>query len=163
MAQSHITRVRCLCLSYHRDMARGWESKSVEEQQSAADLTASGALLDAAKRNVLERAKRARQKQELDLQRERISPSVRRVRCAGPHWKQPWPTSNPAWLFSPKPARQRRDDFSAVLPTAQFLSLSARESSPFEQVERTARPAHRVRNDSFSWDVPDRLRIKNEA
>ena len=51
-------------------MARGWESKSVEEQQSSQ--TASGALLDAAKRNGLEQAKRARQKQELDLQRERI-------------------------------------------------------------------------------------------
>jgi hypothetical protein len=53
-------------------MARGWESKSVEEQQSAADLTASGAVIDAAKRNGLERAKIDRQKQELDLQRERI-------------------------------------------------------------------------------------------
>ncbi len=53
-------------------MARGWESKSVEEQQSAADLTASGAVIDAAKRNGLERAKIERQKQELDLQRERI-------------------------------------------------------------------------------------------
>jgi hypothetical protein len=53
-------------------MARGWESKSVEEQQSAADLTASGAAVDAAKRNVVERAKRERQRQELDLQRERI-------------------------------------------------------------------------------------------
>jgi hypothetical protein len=53
-------------------MARGWESKSVEEQQSAADLTASGAVIDAAKRNGLERAKIERQKQELGLQRERI-------------------------------------------------------------------------------------------
>jgi hypothetical protein len=53
-------------------MARGWESKSVEEQQSAADLTASGALVDAAKRKVLERAKVERQRQELELQRERI-------------------------------------------------------------------------------------------
>jgi hypothetical protein len=59
-------------LSYHRRMARGWESKSVEEQQSAADLSASGAAVDAAKRNVVERAKRERQKQELDLQRERV-------------------------------------------------------------------------------------------
>ena len=49
-------------------MARGWESKSVEEQQSSANLTAG----DAARRNGLERAKRERQKQELDLQRERI-------------------------------------------------------------------------------------------
>jgi hypothetical protein len=59
-------------MSYHKGMARGWESKSVEEQQSAADLTASGALVDAAKRSSLEKAKRERQKQELDLQRERI-------------------------------------------------------------------------------------------
>ena len=54
-------------------MARGWESKSVEEQQqSAADLNASGVVIDAAKQKGLERAKRERQKQELDLQRERI-------------------------------------------------------------------------------------------
>jgi hypothetical protein len=59
-------------MSYHKGMARGWESKSVEEQQSAADLTASGVLVDAAKRSSLEKAKRERQKQELDLQRERI-------------------------------------------------------------------------------------------
>jgi hypothetical protein len=59
-------------MSYHRVMARGWESKSVEEQQSAADLTASVALIDAAKKNVLERARVERQRQELDLQRERI-------------------------------------------------------------------------------------------
>jgi hypothetical protein len=59
-------------MSYHRVMARGWESKSVEEQQSAADATASGALVEAAKKNVLERAKIERQRQELDLQRERI-------------------------------------------------------------------------------------------
>ena len=59
-------------MTYHRDMARGWESKSVEEQQSSADLNASGAVLDAAKRNGLEQAKRERQRQELELQRERI-------------------------------------------------------------------------------------------
>jgi hypothetical protein len=53
-------------------MARGWESKSVEEQQSAENLTASGALIDAAKKNVLEQARIERQRQELDLQRERI-------------------------------------------------------------------------------------------
>ena len=54
-------------------MARGWESKSVEEQQqSAADLNAAGVVIDAAKQKGLERAKRERQKQELDLQRERI-------------------------------------------------------------------------------------------
>ena len=59
-------------MSYHTDMARGWESKSVEEQQSSEELTASGAAVDAAKRNVLQRAKIERQRQELDLQRERI-------------------------------------------------------------------------------------------
>jgi hypothetical protein len=59
-------------MTYHREMARGWESKSVEEQQSSADLTASGAVLDANKRNGLERARRERQKQELELQRERV-------------------------------------------------------------------------------------------
>ena len=60
-------------MTYHRNMARGWESKSVEEQQqSAADLNASGVVIDVAKQKGLERAKRERQKQELDLQRERI-------------------------------------------------------------------------------------------
>ena len=59
-------------MTYHRYMARGWESKSVEEQQSSADLNASGAVLDATKRNGLEQAKRERQKQGLELQRERI-------------------------------------------------------------------------------------------
>ena len=53
-------------------MARGWESKSVEEQQSMGDLSASGAAIEAAKQNTIDRAKRERQKQELDLQRERI-------------------------------------------------------------------------------------------
>jgi hypothetical protein len=59
-------------MSYHRVMARGWESKSVEEQQSAANPTSSGSSIDAAKKNVLVRAKIERQRQELDLQRERI-------------------------------------------------------------------------------------------
>ena len=40
----------------------------MEEQQSGADQTASGVF----KRNSLETARRERQKQELDLQRERI-------------------------------------------------------------------------------------------
>jgi hypothetical protein len=52
-------------------MARGWESKSVEEQQSSAEVSA-GAVLDSTKRDGLARAKRERQRQELDLQRERI-------------------------------------------------------------------------------------------
>jgi hypothetical protein len=60
-------------MTYHRNMARGWESKSVEEQQqAAADLNASGVVIDVSKQKSLERAKRERQKQELDLQRERI-------------------------------------------------------------------------------------------
>jgi hypothetical protein len=53
-------------------MARGWESKSIEEQQLSADRAGSGAVLDAQKRTGVERAKRERQKQELELQRERI-------------------------------------------------------------------------------------------
>ena len=53
-------------------MARGWESKSVEEQQSVAELSASSAALDAQKKFGVERAKRERQRQELELQRERI-------------------------------------------------------------------------------------------
>src|ERR1700761_1144101 len=57
-------------LKYDGYMARGWESKSVADQQSSAAAAASGA--DAVKRNGLEQANRARQKQELDLQRERI-------------------------------------------------------------------------------------------
>ncbi len=63
-------------MTYHKGMARGWESKSVDEQQSAAEASAaadaSAALLGAKKQDGLEQAKRARQKQELDLQRERI-------------------------------------------------------------------------------------------
>jgi hypothetical protein len=61
-----------LPLTYHKDMARGWESKSVADQQSSAGPTASGAVNEASKRNGVEQANRARQKQELDLQRERI-------------------------------------------------------------------------------------------
>ena len=52
-------------------MARGWESKSVEEQQAIAD-PESGATLTAKKQDGIASAKRARQQQELDLQRERI-------------------------------------------------------------------------------------------
>jgi hypothetical protein len=59
-------------MTYHINMARGWESKSVEEQQSSGDPTTSGAVPDANKRDGLERAKRERQKQELELQRERV-------------------------------------------------------------------------------------------
>jgi hypothetical protein len=53
-------------------MARGWESKSVADQQSSADPSASGTFTDVVKQKGLEQAQRARQKQELDLQRERI-------------------------------------------------------------------------------------------
>jgi hypothetical protein len=52
-------------------MARGWESKSIEEQQSLNETNeASGAA--ARRQNGADRAKRERQKQELELQRERI-------------------------------------------------------------------------------------------
>jgi len=53
-------------------MARGWESKSVEEQQSSGDVFGAGEVFDAAKRNDVTRATRERQRQELDLQRERV-------------------------------------------------------------------------------------------
>jgi hypothetical protein len=58
-------------LKYHQGMARGWESKSVEDQQSV-ESSASAALMDAKKQDGREQAKRVRQMQELDLQRERI-------------------------------------------------------------------------------------------
>lgn len=49
-------------------MARGWESKSVEEQQAAGSLGTD----EARKQQGIEQANRKRQMQELDLQRERI-------------------------------------------------------------------------------------------
>jgi hypothetical protein len=55
-------------LTYHEVMARGWESKSVEEQQASA----SPGTGEARKQQGLEEANRKRQMQELDLQRERI-------------------------------------------------------------------------------------------
>jgi hypothetical protein len=58
-------------VSYDVGMARGWESKSVEEQQSAGSTPASGASAVAAQA-AQERAKIERQRQDLDLQRERI-------------------------------------------------------------------------------------------
>ncbi len=69
-------------LKYDGDMARGWESKSVADQQLSADPATSGA--EAFKRQGLEQASRARQKQALDLQREcilseRTSSPVRRA------------------------------------------------------------------------------------
>jgi hypothetical protein len=51
-------------------MAKGWESKSVEEQQEQSAQSA-----DTAKPNrqvVMDTANRSRQRQELELQRERI-------------------------------------------------------------------------------------------
>jgi len=62
----------CRPLTYHRTMARGWESKSVADQQSSADPNSAGAVTDVFRQKGVEQAKRARQKQELDLQRERI-------------------------------------------------------------------------------------------
>jgi hypothetical protein len=61
-----------LSLTYDRNMARGWESKSVEEQQSSVDEFGTSAVLDAAKRDGVRRATLERQKQELYLQRERV-------------------------------------------------------------------------------------------
>jgi hypothetical protein len=53
-------------------MARGWESKSVEEQRSNGAETA-GASADELRRSAaLERAARERQRQSLNLQRELI-------------------------------------------------------------------------------------------
>jgi hypothetical protein len=52
-------------------MARGWESKSVEEQQSSPDSRSSEVVTNLQQQD-LDRAKQARQKQELDLQRERV-------------------------------------------------------------------------------------------
>jgi hypothetical protein len=55
-------------MTYDRVMARGWESKSVEEQQASV----SPGSDEARKQQDLEDAHRKRQMQELDLQRERI-------------------------------------------------------------------------------------------
>jgi hypothetical protein len=57
--------------TYHKNMARGWESKSVEDQQSSPVSRSSEVVTNHHQQN-LDRAKQARQKQELDLQRERI-------------------------------------------------------------------------------------------
>jgi hypothetical protein len=58
-------------LTYHENMARGWESKSVEDQQSSPDSRSSEVATNLQQQD-LDRAKLARQKQELDLQRERV-------------------------------------------------------------------------------------------
>ena len=54
---------------YHGDMARGWESKSVEEQ--VAEKQAEPEQI-AGKPNAAAEAAQKRQRQELELQRERI-------------------------------------------------------------------------------------------
>jgi hypothetical protein len=56
-------------MTYHKVMARGWESKSVEEQQAVAGPQSAEAVK---KQDGREEANRKRQIQELDLQRERI-------------------------------------------------------------------------------------------
>lgn len=53
-------------------MARGWESKSVEEQRSTLENVATSASVLARRNAALERADRERQKQALKLQRENI-------------------------------------------------------------------------------------------
>jgi hypothetical protein len=58
-------------LTYHKNMARGWESKSVEDQQSS-PVSRSSEVETNVHQQDLDRAKQARQKQELDLQRERV-------------------------------------------------------------------------------------------
>ncbi len=59
-------------MTYHKNMARGWESKSVEEQQSVNDVTDAGANRALTRQAIAGRAQRERQKQELELQRERV-------------------------------------------------------------------------------------------
>jgi hypothetical protein len=61
-------------MTYHDSMARGWESKSVEEQQSVNDAAdaGSGANRALTRQALAGRAQRERQKQELELQRERV-------------------------------------------------------------------------------------------
>jgi hypothetical protein len=54
-------------------MARGWESKSVEEQVEQKKQNTQGADQDAIKaQDAAAKAAKARQRQELELQRERI-------------------------------------------------------------------------------------------
>lgn len=53
-------------------MARGWESKSVEEQQSVDKTVSEAAIQAAQKQGSIEIAERTRQKNGLELQRERI-------------------------------------------------------------------------------------------
>ena len=56
-------------MTYHGRMARGWESKSVEEQQS---VSGAEAVAENGIKAGIERAQRERKKQELELQKEHI-------------------------------------------------------------------------------------------
>jgi len=53
-------------------MSKGWESKSVEEQQAQAAASASSSASAAKAVNAAEEAERKRKRQALELQRERI-------------------------------------------------------------------------------------------
>ncbi len=64
---------------YDRSMARGWESKSVEDQISDKDIDAGKAA--AKKQDGITAAVRKRQQQELELQREHILAA----RTSSPH------------------------------------------------------------------------------
>lgn len=59
--------------SYHRTMARGWESKSVEDQvEQRSSQTNSGIAENPDPRTAAARTTRERERQALELQRERI-------------------------------------------------------------------------------------------
>ena len=66
---------------YHEDMARGWESKSVEEQQADQPQPGGASEKHAA---AVASADRNRQRQALELQRERILDE----RTSNPHRRQ---------------------------------------------------------------------------
>lgn len=57
---------------YHRDMARGWESKSVEEQVEQQQSSQPSPDGNASPEVAAARAARQRERQALELQRERI-------------------------------------------------------------------------------------------
>jgi hypothetical protein len=59
-------------ITYHEGMARGWESKSIEEQQLVDHATETDANRAQSKQARADHAQRERQKQELELQRERV-------------------------------------------------------------------------------------------
>jgi len=66
-------------LSYNEYMARGWESKSVEEQQSA---TKAPLTSEEKERLSLEKAERARKIQALKLMRARVREQLERSQNA---------------------------------------------------------------------------------